>query len=398
MSNQSSSSSNENKIDIEEISEFRRELRKEKDMLKDSQSQSFELIRGLEMHVKTLSESRIEDKRRILELERELKNCIQEIDYLQDQVNTRNTEVYNLQLKLADIENMGEEIVVLREQVKRSDFEKLVFINELEKKDGELNGSLRCIQKLEESISSIGLEYQCELESLKLDLMALEQNSFEANKTQEVTQENARMSELIKNLELQIHEAEKVIECLHTENKYFMERIESPIIKVFYKKVKELMVELETSEINEEVLYRKVKESLHDWQNGAVLYSNELAEDRRSCSNALAPALPKMVGPGELNADLKEQLDRMSSQIHDYELLVSQLKEELKREKIKAKDNTDDLAQEMAELRYHMTELLEEEHKRRACVEQVALQRIAELEAQLGREEAPSQEKKLIKQ
>ncbi|KAG9160537.1 hypothetical protein Leryth_019481 [Lithospermum erythrorhizon] len=350
------------------------------------------------MHVKTLSESRIEDKRRILELERELKNCIQEIDYLQDQVNTRNTEVYNLQLKLADIENMGEEIVALREQVKRSDFEKLVFINELEKKDGELNGSLRCIQKLEESISSIGLEYQCELESLKLDLMALEQNSFEANKTREVTQENARMSELIKNLELQIHEAEKVIECLHTENKYFMERIESPVIKVFYKKVKELMVELETSEINEEVLYRKVKESLHDWQNGAVWYSNELAEDRRSCSNALVPALPKMVGPGELNADLKDQLDRMSSQIHDYELLVSQLKEELKREKIKAKDNTDDLAQEMAELRYHMTELLEEEHKRRACVEQVALQRIAELEAQLGREEARSQEKKLIKQ
>lgn len=41
------------------------------------------------------------------------------------------------------------------------------------------------------------------------------------------------------------------------------------------------------------------------------------------------------------------------------------------------------MAQEMAELRYQMTNMLEEECKRRACIEQASLQRIADLEAQV---------------
>lgn len=41
------------------------------------------------------------------------------------------------------------------------------------------------------------------------------------------------------------------------------------------------------------------------------------------------------------------------------------------------------MAQEMAELRYQITGLLEDECKRRACVEQISLQRIAELEAEV---------------
>ncbi|CAL2261897.1 unnamed protein product [Prunus armeniaca] len=54
---------------------------------------------------------------------------------------------------------------------------------------------------------------------------------------------------------------------------------------------------------------------------------------------------------------------------------------ELKEEKLKAKEEAEDLAQEMAELRYRMTGLLEEECKRRACIEQASLHRIAELES-----------------
>lgn len=57
--------------------------------------------------------------------------------------------------------------------------------------------------------------------------------------------------------------------------------------------------------------------------------------------------------------------------------------EELKAEKLKAKDESEDLAQEMAELRYELTCLLEEERKRRASIEQASLRRIAELEAQV---------------
>lgn len=67
-------------------------------------------------------------------------------------------------------------------------------------------------------------------------------------------------------------------------------------------------------------------------------------------------------------------------------LLVSWLhfhQDEVKEEKLKAKEEAEELTQEMAELRYEMTCLLEEECKRRACIEQASLQRIVNLEAQV---------------
>lgn len=106
-----SRSDGDNSIDVEELLEIEtrcRELRKEKEMLKESQSQGFELIRRLELHVKSLSEAHVQDKKHIQKLERELKNCSQEIDYLQDQLSARNGEVnrlndhvHNLEIKLA---------------------------------------------------------------------------------------------------------------------------------------------------------------------------------------------------------------------------------------------------------------------------------------------------------
>lgn len=75
-------SSSNNSFDIEELSQIWercRKLTKEKDMLNASQSGSFQLIRRLELHVKTLLEAQKEDKKRIQELERELSNCSQEI-------------------------------------------------------------------------------------------------------------------------------------------------------------------------------------------------------------------------------------------------------------------------------------------------------------------------------
>ncbi|KAK9278417.1 hypothetical protein L1049_027982 [Liquidambar formosana] len=83
-------------------------------------------------------------------------------------------------------------------------------------------------------------------------------------------------------------------------------------------------------------------------------------------------------------------MGKMSRQIEEYELLVKQLKEELREEKLKAKEEAEDLAQEMAELRYQITGMLEQECKRRACIEQVSLQRIAELEAQIQKEQRKS--------
>ena len=50
---------------------------------------------------------------------------------------------------------------------------------------------------------------------------------------------------------------------------------------------------------------------------------------------------------------------------------------------MRAKEEAEDLAQEMAEFRYQITGLLEEECRCRASIEQASLQRIAELEAQV---------------
>ncbi|KAJ4910633.1 Uncharacterized protein Rs2_05254 [Raphanus sativus] len=81
-----------------------------------------------------------------------------------------------------------------------------------------------------------------------------------------------------------------------------------------------------------------------------------------------------------LLSSLKTRRDSLGSKLS--ELLEAKSNEELKEEKLKAKEEAEDLIQEMAELKYKMTCLLDEERKRRVCIEQASLQRIAELEAQ----------------
>ncbi|XP_022886080.1 putative leucine-rich repeat-containing protein DDB_G0290503 isoform X1 [Olea europaea var. sylvestris] len=357
-----------------------KELKKEKEMLKDSKSQSFEFIRSLEMHVKTLSDAHAEDKKHIQGLERELSNCSQEIDFLQDQLNTRNSEVNclgeeicSLQLKLADMEILEEEVERLRECVKITESEKSFLMHEIEDKAVELTNSNLCIEKLEESISSVGLEYQCEIETMKLDLLALEQNLFETKKTlEERTQENSRMNELIQEHELRFQEAEKVIVSLDKENKDLKEKL-----KTFDENAKSFVHEVE-----EKFREWLVKDDVHALSN--------LEKDTRTCGNILGPLLAKLAIPGASDADLKNRMDEMLHQIDEYEGVVTQLKEELRMERFKAKEEAEDLAQEMAELRYQMTGMLEEERKRRAYVEHISLQRISELEAQIAKERQKS--------
>lgn len=377
MSSQSSSSS-ENCFDVEELFQFRircKELREEKDKLKDSQSQSFELIRRLELHVKTLSEAQTEDKKHIEQLERELNNASQEIDYLQDQLNARNIEAFcldeqvcGLQLKLADMEILEEEVVRLREELRNSNSEHSFLMQELENKEMELRKAVLCIDKLEESISSVGLDYQCEIESMKLDLIALEQKFFQAKKLQEETAlENAQMNNLIQDLKHQIQDEKKTIECLGKENK-------------------DLTLMLKKSKMDTKVFCQKVEEQIQGSPVDKGLSLSELGEDIRTCGEISGPLLSELAVLGDSDAELKEKMYEMSGQVHQYELLVERLKEELKEEKLKAKEEAEDLAQEMAELRYQVTGLLEDERKRRACVEQISLKRIAELEAELEKE------------
>ncbi|XP_052179595.1 uncharacterized protein LOC127792950 isoform X2 [Diospyros lotus] len=368
-----SSCGSENSFDVEGLFQIRtrcEELRKEKDTLRDSQSQSFELIRRLEVHVKTLSEARTDDEKYIQELERESKNCSQEIDYLQDQLNARDIEVHalgehvrRLELKLADMESLEEKIGRLREELNWSESERLILMQELESKEVDVQNSASYIQKLEESISSISLEYQCELESMKLDLMALEHSNFEAKVFQEeATQEKARMNKLIQDFELQIQDAQNVIKHLHKENE-------------------DLRVKLESSEMNAKVFCQKIEQQFKSFpeNTGRPQVNNQSFSPGQGKDIRLA-----VVGAND--ADFRDKMDKMSYQIFEYVLQVEQLKEELRAEKLKAKDEAEDLAQEMAELRYQMTGLLEEERKHRAYVEQISLQRIAKLEAQIQKE------------
>jgi len=55
-------------------------------------------------------------------------------------------------------------------------------------------------------------------------------------------------------------------------------------------------------------------------------------------------------------------LERMEKQNEESELLIEQLKEELGEQKLKAKEDAEDLTQEMAELRYQITGMLDEEY------------------------------------
>jgi hypothetical protein len=179
---------------------------------------------------------------------------------LQDQLNARNSEVYTLgghvhelELKLANMEHLQANNGQLREELKRCDSEHLLLLQELESKEIELQESALCIGKLEESISSLTLDSQCEIESMKLDMIALEQACFKAKKTQEETiQENARMNGLIKELEFQILEAKETIECVEKENIELRDKLVTSDVnsKLFLQQIEEWLENKDTSQLN----------------------------------------------------------------------------------------------------------------------------------------------------
>ncbi|CAH9140231.1 unnamed protein product [Cuscuta epithymum] len=353
-------------FDIKELLEIRtrcRELRKEKDLLRDSQMQSFEIIRKLEEQVQTLSCAHVEDKKRIQELERELNNCSQEIDYLQDQLTLSNS----------DKEVLEEETGRLKEELEISKAEGFMLLENLESKELELQSSSLLIEKLEESISCVGLDYQCEIESLKLDLTALDQNCLEHKKSQEQT---AQRNASFHDFQLHFQNTEDYIDYLEKENAILKEQ-------------------LQTCEKNVKVFCQNVEEQFPEW---IITGHEEVPENNASsCGDILGPLLTKLAVLGASTVNRKDETNTVSHQIQRYESLLAKLKEELKLERLKAKEEAEDLAQEMAELRYHMMGLLEEEQKRRVCIEQLSLLRISKLEAQLDKERKKSDEQELVK-
>ncbi|XP_028753688.1 centrosomal protein of 63 kDa-like isoform X3 [Neltuma alba] len=301
-----------------------RELRKEKDMINCSQSQIFELLRIIELHEKSLLETSIKDKTHIQRLEEELLNCSQEIDYLKDQLNGRNMEVkylqelvYSFKLKIKDMEGLQDEVIRLKEELQRSSSEQFFLLKELVTKEMELEKSTLSVEKFKESISSMALESECEVECMKLDMMALEQSHFEAKKIQEETlEENTRMSRLIGELQFKFQEAQKNIVSLNEENKKLNNKIDAVNVNTgnFSQKVEEWLEKKDRSQLNGQ-------SSLSEQEKGS-----DISKDISVYGEVLGPLLGRLSLALETDADIKEEMQKMSHQMQKYKTLVEKLK------------------------------------------------------------------------
>ncbi|XP_028753717.1 sarcolemmal membrane-associated protein-like [Neltuma alba] len=216
------------------------------------------------------------------------------------------------------MEGLQDEVIRLKEELQRSSSEQFFLLKELVTKEMELEKSTLSVEKLKESISSMALESECEIDAVNVN----------------------------------------------TGN--------------FSQKVEEWLEKKDRSQLNGQ-------SSLSEQEKGS-----DISKDISVYGEVLGPLLGRLSLALETDADIKEEMQKMSHQMQKYKTLVEKLKEELREEKLKAKEEAEDLAQEMAELRYQVTGLLEEERKHRARIEQASLQRIAELEAQLQREQRKS--------
>jgi len=261
-------------------------------------------------------------------------------DYLQDQLNIRNVEanimgehIHSLELKLTELEKFPERVRVMDHELMRSDSQCWILMEEVRCKEEELQKASSQIKKLESTV----LDSQSEIESLKLDLTNLEQRLLDAESfAQHAAEHKARIDKLLGEHELQLREAQKTIDQLVLENKQLKEF--SPV--------------------------KGPKPSTSGEQLDKTLENG---------------------GHAEYGSD-NLILERMAKQNVESELLIEQLKEELREQKLKAKEDAEDLTQEMAELRYQITGMLDEEYKRRSCIEQAAIQHIQGLETQVSKE------------
>lgn len=284
------------------------------------------------------------DRQYIEKLETELSNCYQEIDYLQDQLNIRNIEanimgqhIHGLELKLTELEKFPERVRVMDNDLMRSDSQCWLLMEEVQRKEEELQKAALQIEKLE----SVTLDSQCEIESLKLDLTTLEQRLFDAeNFGQHAAEYKAKIEKQLREYELQLQEARKTIDHLEVEN----------------------------TQMKKEIFSRRVH--------------------KQSSSTTVEQLDKTLENDGHANYERDHGvLEKIGKQNEEPELLIEQLKVELREQKLKAKEDAEDLTQEMAELRYQITGMLEEEYKRRSCIEQAAIQQIQQLEVQVSKEQ-----------
>ena len=154
--------------------------------------------------------------------------------------------VHSLELKLAEVGTLHEKLRLLSEALMQSESSQLSLMQELKDKEEEFHNSAFRIEELETIISSVALESQCEIESMKLDIAALEERCFEAERlSEQAAQEKAKMDLLLEMSESQFQDAHERITILEMENKYLRQK-------------------LVVSEDNVDGSYCKVVENLHN--------------------------------------------------------------------------------------------------------------------------------------
>ncbi|ERM99930.1 hypothetical protein AMTR_s00110p00093580 [Amborella trichopoda] len=402
MMSSSFKSENAYSVDVDELLELGilcQELRKENDILRESllleQSKNGEVIKRLESELKELHDAHSEDMMHIGSLESELRTCSRKIGYLQDQLNLKNVEasyvaehIHSLELKLVEAAKLHEKVTYLREELEKSDSERLALMEELELKKKELENSAFHIENLEVIISSLTLESQCEIESIRHELVACEAKYTEVKVSNEnAAKETAGMADLIKLYKEQFKEAKQMITSLEKENITLQEKLANceKTTVLFCHKVETHLDQLLKGQIRLPMLGFN--------QSMANLLENELTVEKEISTGeeTLLPILSKLSIIDASDECLDDELEKMSHQIRESQLLIEQLREELRKEKARAKEDAEDLTQEMAEMRYQVMGMLEEECSRRACIEQASLHRIEELEAQVRKEEMRSQ-------
>jgi len=182
-------------------------------------------------------------------------------------VNYLEERICDLELKFKEMEDLQKEVFSLREELKRSNSEQFTLIQELETKEVELEQSSLSIERLDESFSSMALESQFEVESMKLDMMALEQNLLEAKKIQDETlEENSRMSRLIGELQDALEDAQKTIISLNEENKEIKEKLDTANMssRLFSQKVEEWLENIDRPQIKDQFPVSKERSKADD--------------------------------------------------------------------------------------------------------------------------------------
>lgn len=157
-------------------------------------------------------------------------------------MNYLNESLHDLELRLAESGNLEEEVNSLRDELCMSKSEHLLLLQELECKETELQRSSLSVEKLEETISSLTLESLCEIESMKLDITALEQALFDAMKIQEESiQEKDLLRGIIEESQFQSQRAQEKVKYVEMQNEKLRERLTASekSIKDFFQSSKE---------------------------------------------------------------------------------------------------------------------------------------------------------------